>query len=90
VLRYRDRDAELRAKMWLFPVLSILTIVAMLAILVPTYLDDELRSQLMLSFAVERCGHRAVLREQAVHRPSPGDGVGRRRLAGARAEKQTQ
>jgi GABA permease len=49
VLRYRDRDAELRLKMWLFPVLSILTIVAMLAILVQMFLDDALRSQLLLS-----------------------------------------
>jgi len=49
VLRYRDRDAELRLKMWLFPVLSILTTIAMLAILVQMYLDDKLRSQLLLS-----------------------------------------
>nr|WP_059022059.1 amino acid permease [Mycobacterium sp. M26] len=49
VLRYRHGHAELRLKMWLFPVLSILTIVAMLAILVQMYLDDKLRSQLLLS-----------------------------------------
>jgi GABA permease len=49
VLRYRNRDAQLRLKMWLFPVLSILTTVAMLAILVQMYLDDKLRSQLLLS-----------------------------------------
>ncbi|PND59149.1 GABA permease [Mycobacterium sp. ENV421] len=49
VLRYRHRDAKLRLKMWLFPVLSILTVVAMLAILVQMYLDDKLRSQLVLS-----------------------------------------
>jgi GABA permease len=49
VLRYRNRDAELTLKMWLFPVLSILTVVAMLAILVQMYLDDKLRSQLVLS-----------------------------------------
>ena len=36
-------------KMWLFPVLSILTTVAILAILVQMFLDDELRSQLLLS-----------------------------------------
>ena len=35
--------------MWLFPVLSILTVAAMLAILVQMYLDDKLRSQLLLS-----------------------------------------
>ena len=49
VLRYRDRDAELRVKMWLFPVLSILTTIAMLAILVQMFFDDKLRSQLLLS-----------------------------------------
>ncbi len=49
VLRYRRGDGELRLTMWLFPVLSILTIVAMLAILVQMYLDDKLRSQLVLS-----------------------------------------
>jgi GABA permease len=35
--------------MWLFPALSILTTVAMLAILVQMYFDDKLRSQLLLS-----------------------------------------
>jgi len=49
VLRYRNRDGELKLKMWLFPVLSILTIVAMLAILVQMFFDDTLRSQLLLS-----------------------------------------
>src|SRR3954467_5636120 len=49
VLRYRDRDAELRLKMWLFPALSILTTIAMLAILLQMYFDDKLRSQLLLS-----------------------------------------
>ncbi|BBZ76573.1 hypothetical protein MANY_19100 [Mycolicibacterium anyangense] len=49
VLRYRRGDTELRLAMWLFPVLSILTILAMLAILVQMYLDDKLRSQLVLS-----------------------------------------
>ena len=49
VLRYRNRGTELRLKMWLFPVLSILTAVAMLAILVQMFLDDKLRSQLVLS-----------------------------------------
>ena len=42
-------DGELRLKMWLFPVLSILTALAMLAILVQMFLDDELRWQLVLS-----------------------------------------
>src|SRR5689334_12248791 len=49
VLRYRHGDAGLRLKMWLFPVLSILTMVGMLAILVQMYLDHALRSQLLLS-----------------------------------------
>jgi GABA permease len=49
VLRYRTPDAKLRVKMWLFPVLSILTTAAILAILVQMYLDDKLRSQLVLS-----------------------------------------
>ena len=34
VLRYRTDESKLRVKMWLFPVLSILTAVAILAILV--------------------------------------------------------
>ena len=51
VLRYRNKDAELRMKMWLFPTLSILTTLAMLAILVQMALDDDLRWQLVLSLA---------------------------------------
>jgi len=49
VLRYRNKDTEYRLKMWLFPVLSILTTGGMLAILIQMALDDSLRSQLMLS-----------------------------------------
>lgn len=49
VLRRRHRGAELRLKMWLFPVLSILTTAGMLAILVQMFFDDALRSQLLLS-----------------------------------------
>jgi GABA permease len=49
VLRYRNGGTELKLKMWLFPVLSILTTVAMLAILVQMFFDDKLRSQLLLS-----------------------------------------
>jgi GABA permease len=49
VLRYRASDAELKVKMWLFPVLSIVTAVAILAILVQMFLDQTLRSQLVLS-----------------------------------------
>ncbi len=36
-------------KMWLFPVLSILTVVAIVAILVQMYVQKDLRSQLVLS-----------------------------------------
>jgi GABA permease len=49
VLRYRNKGTELRLKMWLFPALSILTTVGMLAILVQMGFDDSLRSQLLLS-----------------------------------------
>jgi GABA permease len=49
VLRYRTPDSELRVKMWLFPVLSIITAVAILAILVQMGLQEAARSQLVLS-----------------------------------------
>ncbi|MGE5695325.1 MAG: amino acid permease [Candidatus Sericytochromatia bacterium] len=49
VLRYRTSDEQLQIKMWLFPVLSILTAVAIVAILVQMYIQDDLRSQLVLS-----------------------------------------
>ena len=49
VLRYRTPDSELRVKMWLFPVLSIITAVAILAILVQMGLQANVRSQLVLS-----------------------------------------
>ena len=49
VLRYRTPDSKLRVKMWLFPVLSILTAVAILAILVQMGLESDVRSQLVLS-----------------------------------------
>ncbi|RZK81102.1 MAG: amino acid permease, partial [Rhodococcus sp. (in: high G+C Gram-positive bacteria)] len=49
VLRYRTPDSELRVKMWLFPVLSIITAAAIVGILVQMYLQDDVRSQLMLS-----------------------------------------
>ena len=49
VLRYRNKDTELRLKMWLFPALSILTTVGMVAILVQMGLDASLRLQLLLS-----------------------------------------
>jgi GABA permease len=90
VLRYRDRDAELRLKMWLFPALSILTTVAMLAILVQMYLDDKLRSQLLLSLlswavvvGLYFANRRFIDRREAAQ-PQP------HRLPGAGAEQQSQ
>lgn len=58
VLRRRTPDSELRVKMWLFPVLSILTAVGIVAILLQMFFDDSLRSQLLLSllsWAVALC-----------------------------------
>ena len=49
VLRYRTGGSVLKVKMWLFPGLSILTTLAMLAILVQMYFQVEVRSQLVLS-----------------------------------------
>ncbi|MDF0529638.1 amino acid permease [Tsukamurella sp. 8F] len=49
VLRFRNGSAHLKVKMWLFPVLSIITIVATFAILVQMYIDKSVRSQLLLS-----------------------------------------
>ncbi|MBS1695450.1 MAG: amino acid permease [Actinobacteria bacterium] len=49
VLRYRTDASQLRVKMWLFPVLSILTALGIVAILVQMFLDESLRSQLLLS-----------------------------------------
>jgi GABA permease len=49
VLRYRTPDSELRVKMWLFPVLSIITAVAIVAILVQMGLQADVRWQLVLS-----------------------------------------
>ena len=49
VLRYRTPDSELRVKMWLFPALSVLTALGIVAILVQMFIDKALRSQLVLS-----------------------------------------
>ncbi len=43
VLRYRTPDSELKVKMWLFPVLSIITAVAIVAILVQMGLSEDPR-----------------------------------------------
>ena len=49
VLRRKTPTSELRIKMWLFPVLSILTVAGMLAVLVQMGVDEASRSQLLLS-----------------------------------------
>lgn len=49
VLRYRTPDSQLRVKMWLFPVLSILTAIGIFAVLVQMFLQEAVRSQLVLS-----------------------------------------
>lgn len=49
VLRWRTPDDQLKVKMWLFPVLSLLTAAAIVAILVEMFFQDDLRSQLILS-----------------------------------------
>ncbi|OBK25667.1 GABA permease [Mycobacterium asiaticum] len=49
VLRRRTPPQQLRVKMWLFPVLSILTAAGIVAVLVQMAFDDAARSQLWLS-----------------------------------------
>jgi GABA permease len=49
VLRRRTSQQDLRVKMWLFPVLSILTAVGIVAVLVQMAFDRGTRSQLWLS-----------------------------------------
>jgi GABA permease len=48
-LRLRVDDSTLKVKMWLFPVLSILTAVGILGVLLQMALTDDVRSQLVLS-----------------------------------------
>ncbi|MBP6995491.1 MAG: amino acid permease [Phycicoccus sp.] len=69
VLRRRTPDADLPVKMWAFPTLTILTGVAMVAVLVQMGFNADTRSQLLLSllslavvlglYAVTRSRHRA-------------------------------
>lgn len=78
VLRRRTTDSELRVKMWLFPVLSLLTAAAIVAILLQMFIDDALRSQLvlsLLSWAVV-LGLFAANRLFLKRRPSPGGVAG--------------
>lgn len=49
VLRPRIPPERLRVKMWLYPVLTLLTIAAMVAVLISMGLHDDTRSQLLLS-----------------------------------------
>lgn len=49
VLRRRTSPEELRVRMWLFPVLSVLTAVGIVAVLVQMGVDHSTRSQLWLS-----------------------------------------
>ena len=49
VLRYRTGSAGLRVKMWLFPVLSIITVAGIVAILAQMGIAEDSRSQLILS-----------------------------------------
>ncbi|MGH3530483.1 MAG: amino acid permease, partial [Mycobacterium sp.] len=48
VLRRRTPPKKLRVKMWLFPALSVLTLVGIVAVLVQMALDDGTRTQLWL------------------------------------------
>jgi GABA permease len=52
VLRRRTSPDKLIVKMWLFPALSIATIVAILAVLVQMYLQEKVRPQLLQSLLV--------------------------------------
>ena len=49
VLRWRSGSENLRVKMWLFPALSIFTVVGIVAILAQMGLQEDSRSQLVLS-----------------------------------------
>ena len=49
ILRRRTPPERLQVKMWLYPVLTVLTIAAMLAVLVLMLFKDDTRSQLVLS-----------------------------------------
>ncbi|CCH79678.1 Gamma-aminobutyrate transporter, APC family protein [Nostocoides japonicum T1-X7] len=49
VLRYRTDESRLKVKMWLFPALSALTTLAIIAVLVQMALEKDVRIQLWLS-----------------------------------------
>ena len=52
VLRRQAAPEDLIVKMWFFPVLSVATIAAIVAVLVQMYLDKDVRPQLLLSLLV--------------------------------------
>ena len=68
-LRYRADDSTLKVKMWLFPVLSILTLLGILGVLLQMALTDSVRSQLVLSLLAWVVVLAAVRRQQV--RPGP-------------------
>ena len=87
VLRYRTPDSELRVKMWLFPVLSILTAVAIVGILVQMGLQRGHPFAADPEPAVMGGGAGAVLRQQVVHQsPTRRGGAG----AGGEAATRTR
>ncbi len=49
VLRYRTDDSKLTVKMWLFPALSVITTLAIVAVLLQMALNKDVRIQLWLS-----------------------------------------
>jgi GABA permease len=51
ILRGRTAPEKLTVKMWLFPVLSIVVVVAILAVLAQMAFDEDARTQLLLSLA---------------------------------------
>jgi GABA permease len=63
ILRRRTPDDELVVRMWLYPVLTVVAIVGIVAILVQMLLTDDTRSQLLLSllsWAIALAGYAAV------------------------------
>lgn len=73
VLRRKTPEEKLRVKMWLFPVLSIVTLVGILAVLVQMAFDHTARSQLwlsLLSWAVVLAVYFAVKRWRGRREPA--------------------
>ena len=51
VLRRRTPDAQLEIKMWLFPILTLLTIAGIVSVLIGMVVREDTRSQILLSLA---------------------------------------